>query len=115
MLTRAGIRAVLDRPAWDEKVELLRGMPSCPAQPWQSSSALPEGRWTRRSRRNTCNTYQFRHPDKVLVNLPDVLLYESLNKVRLARQFGYAGRAMAKRSRTRSPVPRRVTKTREQP
>ena len=52
-------------------------------------------------------------PDKVLANLPDVLLYESPNKVRLARQFGCAGRATAKQSRTRSPVPRRVTKTRK--
>ena len=51
--------------------------------------------------------------DKVLANLPDVLLYESLNKVRLARQFGCAGRATAKQSRTRSPAPGRVTKTRE--
>ena len=52
-------------------------------------------------------------PDKVLANLPDVLLYESPNKVRLARQFDCAGRATAKRSRTGSPAPKRVTKTRE--
>ena len=39
-------------------------------------------------------------PDKVLANLPDVLLYESPNKVRLARQFGCAGRDTAKRNRT---------------
>ena len=53
MLTRAEIRAVLDRPAWDEKVGLLRGMPSCPARPRQRSSVLPEGRWTRRARKST--------------------------------------------------------------
>ena len=52
-------------------------------------------------------------PDKVLANLPDVLLYESPNKVRMARQFGCAGKATAKRGRTRSPAPRRVTKTHE--
>ena len=52
-------------------------------------------------------------PDKVLANLPDVLLYESPNKVRLARQFGFAARSTAKQSRTRSPAPRRVTKKRK--
>ena len=51
--------------------------------------------------------------DKVLTNLPDVLLYESPNKVRLVRQFGYARRSTAKRSRTRSPALRRVTKMRK--
>ena len=52
-------------------------------------------------------------PDKVLANLPDVLLYEYPNRVRLARQFGCAGRATAKRNRTRSPAPRHGTTTRE--
>ena len=74
---------------------------------------IPRGNRPRARRRIPAILANSGIPDKVLANLPDVLLYESPNKVRLARQFGCAGRSTAKRSRTRSPAPRRVTKTRE--
>ena len=84
-----------------------------PRRPEKAGKGTPP---ERREKIPACLPANSGMPDKVPANLPDALLYESPNKARPARRSGCAGRAAtARRSRARSPAPRRVTKARERP